>query len=140
LYPTDEYWESYRQSLHDGNNADKDLPLDIREDDPGHDHHKEFGLADDAESRSDHVASTSGVEDIGEDRLWQELAQELQRQQEEGQVQSPSEEEAAAAREITEEEEHVVSTAASALGQVIYVQLLILQYSQEDSGFQFVGA
>lgn len=113
----DEYWESYRQSLHDGSNADKDLPLDVREDDPGHDHYKEFGLADDTDGRSDHVASTSGVEDIGEDRLWQELAQELHRQQEEGQVQSASEEEAAAAREITEEEEHVVSTAASALGQ-----------------------
>lgn len=65
------------------------------------------------------------MEDIGEDILWQQLAQELQRQQEEGQVQSASEEEAAAAREITEEEEHVVSTTASALSQVTYFQLLI---------------
>lgn len=60
------------------------------------------------------------MEDIGEDLLWQQLAQELQRQQVEGQVQgsTASEEEAAAAREITEEEEHVVSTTASALSQV----------------------
>ena len=61
------------------------------------------------------------MEDIGEDNLlWQQLAHELQRQQEEGQVQAASEEEAAAAREITEEEEHVVSTTASTLSEVTY--------------------
>lgn len=94
-----------------GHDTGKDLLSDKRDDDDL-DH-------DDPEGRNDHIASASGVEDIGEDILWQQLAQELQRQQQEGQVQSASEEEAAAAREITEEEEHVVSTAASALSQVI---------------------
>lgn len=106
------YWEAYKQTLHEGshnpseNNQGDDL------DHGGYE--KEYGPDDD---RSGRIPSSSGVEDIGEDLLWQQLAQELQRQQEEGQVQSASEEEAAAAREITEEEEHVVSTAASALSQ-----------------------
>lgn len=91
----------------------------MRDDELDHDQYKEFGLGDDVDGRSDHIASSSGMEDIGEDLLWHQLAQELQRQQEEGQVQSASEEEAAAAREITEEEEHVVSNTASALSQVI---------------------
>ena len=112
--PTGEYWDSYRQVRQDGNDTGKDILSEMRDDEHDHDQYKEFGLGD-------HIASSSGVEDIGEDLLWHQLAQELQRQQEEGQVQSASEEEAAAAREITEEEEHVVSNTASALSQVIYL-------------------
>lgn len=111
-----EYWESYRHTLHDEDDNRKNLPGDIRHDDLDGDRYNE-----EPDGRGDHVASANGGEDIGEVLLWQQLTQELERQQEEGQVQSASEEEAAAAREITEEEEHAVSTAASALSQVIYL-------------------
>lgn len=120
---TGKYWEAYKQTLHEGSdNPSKENQVDDL-DHGGYE--KEYGPDDD---RSDRIPSSSGVEDIGEDLLWQQLAQELQRQQEEGQVQSASEEEAAAAREITEEEEHVVSTAASALSQVRHPYSLSLHF------------
>lgn len=102
-----EYSESYRQMLRDGNDTRKEFFSGLIQ---------EGDLEQDLEH--DHMASASGLEDLGEDLLWQQLAQELHRQQERQASSSPSEEEAAAAREITEEEEHVVSTTASALGQV----------------------
>ncbi|XP_024376472.1 uncharacterized protein [Physcomitrium patens] len=101
-----EYSESYRQMLRDGNDTRKEFFSGLIQ---------EGDLEQDLEH--DHMASASGLEDLGEDLLWQQLAQELHRQQERQASSSPSEEEAAAAREITEEEEHVVSTTASALGQ-----------------------
>ncbi|CAK9204432.1 unnamed protein product [Sphagnum troendelagicum] len=61
----------------------------------------------------------SVAEELGEELLWQHLAQELQRQHTtEGEMsRQVREEEEAVAREIAEEEEHVASTAASELGQ-----------------------
>lgn len=115
-----EYWESYRQLIDAAavSESGHALPSHI----PGHilheDEFKGLDIEEDPEAESSHIGTSSSVEELGEVLLWQQLAQELQRQQDDVEIQSASEEEAAAAREITEEEEQVVSTTASALGQV----------------------
>lgn len=115
-----ECWESYRQLIdaaavsESGNGLPSHIAGHIMHDDE----FKGLDIEEDPEAESGHIGTSSGVEELGEELLWQQLAQELQRQQDDVEIQSASEEEAAAAREITEEEEQVVSTTASALGQV----------------------
>lgn len=95
------------------------IPTVMFEEDQADDGYKGLHSDDDTEIETERIGTSSATEELGEDFLWQQLAQELHRQRSEVEDQSASEEEAAAAREITKEEEHVASSAASTLGQVV---------------------
>jgi len=77
-------------------------------------------VQDELEQSEEPTSPNSRIEEIGEDLLWQQVAQELERQQNltEVETQLVREEEAKVAKEIIKEEENVVSAVAIEIGKV----------------------
>jgi len=77
-------------------------------------------VQDELEQFEESTSPNSRIEEIGEDLLWQQVAQELERQQNmtEVETQLVHEEEAKVAKEIIKEEENVVSAVATKIGKV----------------------
>ncbi len=130
---TDSYWQDYMKKRSMGNKSvARDIPSILSGGALLEDGYKELHSQDgnEMEIEGGIVGSPKSVaEELGEELLWQHLAQELQRQHStEGEMsRQVREEEEAVAREIAEEEEHVASTAASELGQVGMQFLLVCQ-------------
>jgi hypothetical protein len=129
----DSYWQDYMEKRSMGNKSvARDIPSILSGGALLEDGYKELHSQDgnEMEIEGGIVGSPKSVaEELGEELLWQHLAQELQRQHTtEGEMsRQVREEEEAVAREIAEEEEHVASTAASELGQVGMQFLLVCQ-------------
>ncbi|KAG0619445.1 hypothetical protein M758_4G140700 [Ceratodon purpureus] len=72
-------------------------------------------VQDELEQLEEPISPNSGIEEIGEDLLWHQVAQELERQQQlaEVETQRVREEEEEVAKEIIKEEENVVCTVAT---------------------------
>lgn len=77
-------------------------------------------VQDELEQCEEPTSPNSKIEEIGEDLLWHQVAQELERQQNiaEAEAQCVREEEAKVAKEIIKEEENVVSAVAIGIGKV----------------------
>lgn len=69
-------------------------------------------VEDELEQSEEPISPNSRIEGIGEDLLWQQVAQELERQQNIAKLETQlvREEEAKVAKEIIKEEENLVST------------------------------
>ena len=83
-------------------------------------------VQDELEPSEEPTSPNSGVEEIGEDFLWHQVAQELERQQQMAEVETQRvrEEEEEVAKEIIKEEENVVCAVATEIGKVCHFQMI----------------
>jgi hypothetical protein len=81
-------------------------------------------VQDELEQSEESIAHNLEIEEIGEDLLWHQVAQELERQHhmEEVETQRVREEEEDAAKEIIKEEENVVCAVTTKIGKVWYLK------------------